>query len=78
MILAVAIGIVLTIVCVIMVLRTWYDKEVDNQTALMVEIAVIYLVVSAVVLISYFESKPEDYTQDCVCSCECCERSETE
>ena len=78
MILAVAVGIVLTIVCVIMVLRTWYDKEVDNQTALMVGIAVIYLVVSAVVLCSYFGSKPEDYTQDCVCSCECCERSEPE
>lgn len=81
MILAVAIGIVLTIVCVTTVLRTWYDKEVDNQTALMVGIVgitVIYLVVGAVVLCSYFESKPEDYTQDCVCSCECCERSETE
>ena len=81
MILAVAIGIVLTIVCVTTVLRTWYDKEVDNQTALVVGIVgitVIYLVVSAVVLCSYFESIPEDYTQDCACSCECCERSETE
>lgn len=81
MILAVAIGIVLTIVCVTTVLRTWYDKEVDNQTALVVGIVgitVIYLVVSAVVLCSYFESNPENYNQDCTCSCECCERSETE
>lgn len=76
MTLAVAIGIVLTIVCVTMVLRTWHDKEVDTWAALMIGIAVTFIVACAVV--SYNEEKTENYNQDCACSCECCERSETE
>lgn len=72
---AVMIGIVLTIFLVTTVIRTCHDKEVDTQAALTIGIAVTLLVACAVV--SYNEEETED-TQDCVCSCECCGRSETE
>lgn len=71
--LAVVIGIVATIVCMTTVVRTWHDKEIDTQAALMIGIAVTLLVACAVV--SYNEEKTENYTQDCACSCDCCGRS---
>lgn len=72
---AVALGIVLTIFLVTTVIRTCHDEEIDTQAALTFGIAVTLLVACAVV--SYNEEETED-TQDCVCSCDCCERSETE
>ena len=69
---AVVVSIVL-IVCMAVIIIAW-----DAGEALMAATVAAFLVAGAVVLCTYYESKPEDYTQDCVCSCECCGRSETE
>lgn len=71
--LAVAIAIVSTIVCLAVTVRACYNDEVDNLGMLMIGIAVTSLVAAGVVL--YNEEKTNNYTQDCVCSCECCGRS---
>lgn len=74
--LAVVIVIASTLVWVAVTVRACYNDEVDNLALLMIVIAVTFLVAGAIAL--HNEECPEDYTQDCVCSCECCERSETE
>ena len=74
--LAVVVGIVL-IGFMAVIIIAWDDEEIAGE-ALMAATVVAFLVAEAVVLCTYYESKPEDYTQDCVCSCECCGRSETE
>ena len=73
---AVVIVIASTLVCVAVTVRACYNNEVDNLALLMIGIAVTFLVAGAIAL--HNEECPEDYTQDCACSCECCERSETE
>ena len=73
---AVVIVIASTLVCVAVTVRACYNDEVDILALLMIGIAVTFLVMGVVVL--HNEEKTKDYTQDCACSCECCERSETE
>lgn len=81
--LAVVVGIVSIIVCVTVMARVLYDEEIVSGEALMFGIAATLLVAGAVVLyvVSYNEEETEDYAQDCVCSCECCDakmKGETE
>lgn len=78
--LAVVISIVSIIVCVTAVAKNVYDNEVVSGEALAFAIAAVLLVAGAIVLyvVSYNEEETGNYTQDCACSCECCERSETE